>query len=794
MNPPNDLPLFAYLDAPIDADSGSMVASDATVILTIPDIADGDTAVTIPDDIDYDRPTNGGVAFNIDGEPTVHPETPVLATVSTGTENKAAVAIRVHIDLAAPSAAAMASDPPYDSLPASKASVIFTVAGDENDEGATPAPVDIQSDVSTACDVAHELDCKALPASEHSAIATLAAAATPGDIDIVLPTSSTYDSAPCHVCIRAIEDRPVTLAQALAEIRGGRALEANAMRHLTSDLTMVSKVTGKKLADLPCTPIELRPILQKVRHARYDMSLSRWRTIKSSVARLLKLVGWVDQEVGQDIALDAEWQSAIDCLREDGQKACFTAFARHCIATNIRPHDVTLASIEGYGAWRAERTIGLDVARVASIVRREWNYLQKHHSAWPQTNIPAPKDPRHTSLPADRFPTGFQEEVRNVTQNMAIIKPLDPRFTKKYSPFTIGCTRHSIYRAATIVAEARGGPTFIQSLRDVVTPAPFSIVMNSHFEGLGGGKEWAPSARTLAMTLKRVARICGTVDDDELAELAKLVALINPGTDGLSKQSRDRVAQFHDPAIMTALVKLPGKLFAEAEDYLTAGLLDRAARLHARALQIAILIFQPLRRYSLATLNIDRHFTRDKAGTITRLLIPASEVKNTKTIEGFIPKDLSEKIDDFIRLHRPIFLNGSSSSFLWPGGNEGHVAPNTLARNLKALIEAELGIDFNVHLIRHVVATMLLEDHHANMSLAQQLLGHRDPKTTGRIYGHARSHAAQQAWGDTLGKHVEAFERSGRRLPGAPKLRPKSPGSRGPHKEPSGTGKPRKGG
>jgi hypothetical protein len=73
---------------------------------------------------------------------------------------------------------------------------------------------------------------------------------------------------------------------------------------------------------------------------------------------------------------------------------------------------------------------------------------------------------------------------------------------------------------------------------------------------------------------------------------------------------------------------------------------------------------------------------------------------------------------------------------------------------VKELVERELGADFNIHCVRHLTATLLLEDDPRNMVLAQQLLGHRDPKTTERIYGHARIHAAQKAWGATLERAV----------------------------------------
>jgi integrase len=288
--------------------------------------------------------------------------------------------------------------------------------------------------------------------------------------------------------------------------------------------------------------------------------------------------------------------------------------------------------------------------------------------------------------------------------------------------------------------------------------------MNDHFERVGSSDAWAPSAKTFAITLKRVATLSQKLSEGEMKEIVTMIETIKPSNGGLSLRSRDKVAQFHDPNIMQQLVELPNRLFMESDTLFKSGLLDRAARLHARALQLAILLTNPLRRKTLSALDIDRHFTRDKNGRFTRILIPSSDVKNGRVIEAIMPDELVERLHRHIQLHRQTFLNGTASSFLFPGKLSGHVSPDTVSRAIKSLVETEIGVDFNVHLVRHIVATLLLEDDPRNMPVAQQMLGHWQCKSIERQYGHARGYAAQKAWNSKLANYrdKEAGKRIGR--------------------------------
>ena len=88
-----------------------------------------------------------------------------------------------------------------------------------------------------------------------------------------------------------------------------------------------------------------------------------------------------------------------------------------------------------------------------------------------------------------------------------------------------------------------------------------------------------------------------------------------------------------------------------------------------------------------------------------------------------------------------------------------HIADRTLAQNVTDLVKRHVGAQFNVHLARHLAATLLLDDDEGNLPVAQALLGHADQKTTARFYAQQRTRGAQIKWMQTLEKRVESAKR-----------------------------------
>jgi integrase len=87
---------------------------------------------------------------------------------------------------------------------------------------------------------------------------------------------------------------------------------------------------------------------------------------------------------------------------------------------------------------------------------------------------------------------------------------------------------------------------------------------------------------------------------------------------------------------------------------------------------------------------------------------------------------------------------------LFPGKNGGHLHPQTLANGIVSIVHDYAGLPFNAHLVRHLVATLIMDADPANGPIAQRMLDHTDLKTTTQFYGIQRTRGAQAMYAKIL--------------------------------------------
>ena len=142
--------------------------------------------------------------------------------------------------------------------------------------------------------------------------------------------------------------------------------------------------------------------------------------------------------------------------------------------------------------------------------------------------------------------------------------------------------------------------------------------------------------------------------------------------------------------------------------------------------------------------------SRSADGKSYLLNIPAAETKAGRDIAAALPRQLAQRLERHIAVHLPRLRTGARSGFLFPGGTSGWIVPSNLSKRITTLVQNQVGAQFNVHLVRHLVATMLLDQDPRNMPLVQRVLDHGSQKTSERWYGMQRSRGAQLAWMETL--------------------------------------------
>jgi hypothetical protein len=565
-------------------------------------------------------------------------------------------------------------------------------------------------------------------------------------------------------------ERPVTLMAALQIAIRDELIPDHAMARLRSDLQSAARMTGIALDELPCDPCQLRPILQRVLPARFARNMrarahangelvgtsskKRWSNSRASIGRLLRATFWLDPREGCKAGLTPAWRVLVDRLTRGGQKGSLGAFARFCLRQDITPADVTAATLQAYCTWLETRTLEPAPRRSGSVVRALWNRVIADDPALARHTLASPRDPRAVALPIHQLHPDFVATVEAHLDRLAHPGPFDAAVSRKLAPATIKARRQILLASASVLIAGGLPADALRSLADLLQPDRLRQVMEAHYFRVGKGA-WAPSVKLVATHLKLAARQCGLLSPQAVQAVEALANQVKAHKPGLSSKSRARVAQFDDPEILRALLELPGTCYRAADRMHAEGDSLAAARLHETALAIDILIAKPLRLDNLVTLSPERHLRLAGGKGPDTLSLPTS--KATHEIVAALPKPLARRIQNHVQLYRPLLRSGAKDGFLFPGAAGGAITPCNLASRMKRLVETQIGCNYNAHMIRHLVVTMLLDADPRNMPLAQRVLDHSCLKSTERWYGVQRSRGAQTEWMAMLDRKVRAL-------------------------------------
>ena len=552
-------------------------------------------------------------------------------------------------------------------------------------------------------------------------------------------------------------------------------LPAKVVENITSDFSTLAKLSdrtkGKRyrwsrekinqqLETLPADPLPLRPTLEAILPARLRIKPRRWSTVKSSVGRGLRLNDWIDGDDVLQAPLTEEWQRLCDKVKGGPQISVVTHHARFYSRTGIAPADLTDADTVRCQQWRETRTLRLKITQSTNEFRMIWNRMAAADPAWPQQRLRPPHNPLRYVADAN-LSVGFIAEVEAYAQKLRNPDPLDPMFNKRRAETTVVHTQRVLLRAGAKLA-ASGQPP--RCLADVAQPAAVYNFLMDLYNRLGKGKAWPFSALYSAAALRDVARYIAATDPSVLSQvdLVKVEGyrkLVRVDTRHLTKKNRDRLAVLDTPEMERRFLRLSDDCFARADELLAAGQAVKAAQLHKRALAFAILICKPLRRANLAELDYHRHFRRDDNDRIIALHIPAEEVhKSQVEVEAFLPPKLIHRVEKHWCVYRPILVTRKDTSALFANKEGQPLHPDTLAGSVMALIEKWIGVECNVHLIRHWSACVLFDDDPRNGAVVQHLLGHMNP-ASGDKYGARRTRAAHRIYSELLQRRLNAHRR-----------------------------------
>jgi hypothetical protein len=343
--------------------------------------------------------------------------------------------------------------------------------------------------------------------------------------------------------------------------------------------------------------------------------------------------------------------------------------------------------------------------------------------------IPARRRPGWTIEPA-RFPGSFQQEVDSWIGRLSKVDPeAEDGRVRALRPASIKFHRHAIYKSASALVFAGRPIEGVTSLACLVEFDTFKVIMKYLRERRGG----QPSSALIgvAHVLKSVARHHVKIGDVELNRMKRICANYQVDDAGRSK-SRDRLIIFEDERLLGALVHLPGRLLDEAESPKTSK--GRKRLLAQVAVAIEIELIAPLRIANLVSINLEQHIQTIRVKGERRWIIrfDRHETKNRSLLTYELPEASMREIERAFRIYRP------TNGWLFPGaGKSGHKLECTLGRQIKLEVERRLGVPFNVHLFRGLVATTQVRESENGFEVARAMLGDRNDRVVRNHYTHA---------------------------------------------------------
>lgn len=546
-----------------------------------------------------------------------------------------------------------------------------------------------------------------------------------------------------------ISSLPETFGQALAAIAPRYNNATKQFAGLKSDAQCAAKclLTSHNKAepdDLPCAPVKLRPLLEAFYPARIRMSEKRWANIRSSLANILREVGWMKER--QRHQLMPEWDTALEPLQVKAHKGAMTRFAGYCSARNILPQKVNEETIDSFLEYIEEYSLTTNLSGFRSCTRQAWNRLCALGPAGQFTPLEKRAGYNRVGVTRDELPAAFVSDVETYLARCANPGPLDFKFGNGLARETLRKREGNIYIAARYLIDRGWQRDEIDSLSKIMKTDLIILMMEEHFKRHSpDGKAWPPSAAPMASHLFTIAKQLGNVTDKDLSLINDVTKRLRRRRNVFPEKTRERLAAFDDIKVLKSLFALPKIWWKRAQKFLREGQLARAFTWAKRAIALDILLTKPLRISELASIDFAQDLRRDRKHRIIGLCVPGHKTKTGLPIEAELRKDTVDMIQTYLSEHSKIFAQ-RTETFLFPGKEQGHVAPHSFGATLKTSILNDLGVVVNPHLVRALIATIIFDEDADGDTVAQHMLGHLDITTTRSHYGMQRGRAAQRQY------------------------------------------------
>jgi site-specific recombinase XerD len=238
------------------------------------------------------------------------------------------------------------------------------------------------------------------------------------------------------------------------------------------------------------------------------------------------------------------------------------------------------------------------------------------------------------------------------------------------------------------------------------------------------------------------SRVSSVTVYGSIQKLRRFVQLIAPGKDldwliEVERQlySERRPRSKWDRVVTTDVLVDAGRtLMAEAE--ITKRPKLTRARMFRNGLMVALLAYCPIRLKNYGALEIGRSFV-NVDGTWW-IVLTAAETKEKREDERPVPEELTDSIERFLKIHRPVLARGKAgTNALWLAMDGKPMSYASMAELIPETTRMTIGVAVSAHLFRTAGVTTLATRAGDKPHAGSALLNHQPGPVTQENYNRA---------------------------------------------------------
>jgi integrase len=499
---------------------------------------------------------------------------------------------------------------------------------------------------------------------------------------------------------------------------GSVDLQSRRRQDMVSGIRTFARIAGKEPASLLAHPGFLGRVAATCRPQLHGINRKRWNNVLSLLRGALEATGQTVMPGRYMAPLSLVWQALFDALPDIQDQRRISRLLHYCSAAGITPDQVDDAVLERFRLALESEAIIKDPWRAHRNACWSWNQGVNTVAGWPQRPVSMPSRQQTYTLPLAAFRPSL---IRAIKAYVAHLLGDDLLGEHDFRPVKPATAKHREFQLRQIVSAlvAQGEQLDeLQDLADLVRVDRVKQCLRFFLER--SGNRTTSQISSIISLIKAVAEHWVKVDADHLEQLRALGRKLKPERTGMTPKNQNRLRPFQDETHLTALIRLPLELAAEAE---AEALTHRTALKVQKAVAIEILVVTAMRLGNLQHLDLDRHFVRTRPGGPMHLVIPKEEVKNSVYLEYPLPRETVQLLDLYRQRYRPL-LADQPSTWLFPGEKGRPKSKETLSYLIRTIIRNRLGLDVNPHLFRHIGALAYLRANPGGYEVVRRYPGH----------------------------------------------------------------------